>query len=241
MKKAFTMLELIFVIVVVGIISVMIAPSFGGNNLRQAADQVVSHIRYTQHLAMMDDKFDVNDATWFKERWQLQFVEKIRTTTSSSSPLVSVWSYTIFSDDSNHDANPNSGDTVASSLFEPIQKDASGTYISGKFLSGGFGTAINYNHNGRNAKMGLKEEYGINDIVFSSSCSYFSSKRLLFDSIGRPYYSYKKDSSSMASNPYGDMKLLESQCRISLCQNYPCDDTNETIAIEPETGYTHIL
>ena len=241
MKKAFTMLELVFVIVVIGIISAMIAPSFGGNNLREAADQVISHIRYTQHLAMMDDKFDINNPTWFKERWQLQFVEKIRTTTSSSSGLVSVWSYTIFSDDSNHDANPNSGDMVASSLFEPVEKDSSGVYISGVFLSGGFGTAINYNHKGRNKKMGLKEEYGIQDVVFSSSCSYYNSKRLLFDKIGRPYYSYKKDTSSLASNPYSDMKLVKEQCQLSLCQNKPCDDKNITIAIEPETGYAHIL
>ena len=73
MKKAFTMIELVFVIVVVGILSYMVASSFQRNTLREAADQVVSHIRYTQHLAMMDDKFDPNDATWFRENWQLEF------------------------------------------------------------------------------------------------------------------------------------------------------------------------
>ena len=50
MKHAFTMIELVFVIVIAGILSAMIASSFDGNNLRQAADQIVSHIRYTQHL-----------------------------------------------------------------------------------------------------------------------------------------------------------------------------------------------
>ena len=62
MKKAFTMLELVFVIVIVGILSYFVSSSFQRNPLREAADQVVSHIRYTQHLAMIDDKFDPNDA-----------------------------------------------------------------------------------------------------------------------------------------------------------------------------------
>jgi len=67
------MLELIFVIVVVGIISVMIAPSFSGNKPREAADQIISHIRYTQHLAMMDNKFDPNTPNWFAQRWHITF------------------------------------------------------------------------------------------------------------------------------------------------------------------------
>ncbi|WP_067177227.1 Tfp pilus assembly protein FimT/FimU [Sulfurospirillum sp. UCH001] len=73
MKKAFTMLELVFVIVIVGILSYFVSSSFQRNPLREAADQVVSHIRYTQHLAMIDDKFDPNDATWFRENWQFEF------------------------------------------------------------------------------------------------------------------------------------------------------------------------
>jgi len=73
MKKAFTMLELVFVIVIVGILSYFVSSSFQRNPLREAADQVISHIRYTQHLAMMDDKFDPNDATWFRENWQFEF------------------------------------------------------------------------------------------------------------------------------------------------------------------------
>ena len=72
LTRAFTMIELVFVIVIVGIISVMIAPSFDGNNARQAADQIVSHIRYTQHLAMMDNKFE-NTANWFTRRWHITF------------------------------------------------------------------------------------------------------------------------------------------------------------------------
>ena len=68
---AFTMIELVFVIIIVGIISVMIAPSFGGNNTRQAADQIISHLRYTQHLAMQDNKYDPANQNWYKNRWNI--------------------------------------------------------------------------------------------------------------------------------------------------------------------------
>lgn len=72
-KKAFTMLELVFVIVIIGILSFMAASSFQRNTVIEAADQVVSHIRYTQHLAMMDDKFTPNEANWFRGRWRIAF------------------------------------------------------------------------------------------------------------------------------------------------------------------------
>ncbi len=124
MKKAFTMIELVFVIVIVGIISAMIAPNFQGNSLRQAADQVISHIRYTQHLAMMDNKFDPNDTTWFKERWQLFFSK----TTSGSNNL---WTYSIFSDN-NHDGNPNEVELASNPLD------------STKRLTGGYSGTVEY-------------------------------------------------------------------------------------------------
>lgn len=72
--RAFTMLELIFVIVVVGILSFMAASSFQRNTVQEATDQLLSHIRYTQHLAMMDDKFNAGIANWYRNQWHLDIV-----------------------------------------------------------------------------------------------------------------------------------------------------------------------
>lgn len=72
--RAFTMLELIFVIVVVGILSFMAASSFQRNTVQEATDQLLSHIRYTQHLAMMDDKFNAGNANWYRNQWHLDIV-----------------------------------------------------------------------------------------------------------------------------------------------------------------------
>jgi prepilin-type N-terminal cleavage/methylation domain-containing protein len=73
MKKAFTMLELVFVLVVIGILAAVMLPSMGSTTVPQAAVQLQSHIRYAQHLAMVDDKFDATNATWFQDRWQIAF------------------------------------------------------------------------------------------------------------------------------------------------------------------------
>ena len=74
MKRfAFTMLELVFVIIVIGILAVLAMPNFNRHPLQEAAEQLAGHIRYTQHLAMVDDKFDPTDPLWFRENWQIEF------------------------------------------------------------------------------------------------------------------------------------------------------------------------
>ena len=62
--EAFTMIELIFIIVIVGILAAVAIPKIERNGLIEAADQITSHIRYTQQLAMNDNKFNANDPNW---------------------------------------------------------------------------------------------------------------------------------------------------------------------------------
>lgn len=88
MKRfAFTLLELVFVIIVIGILAVLAMPNFDRKPLQEAAEQVAKDIRYTQHLAMVDEKFDPTDQFWFRENWQIEF-------TSTSSNVF----YKIYSD-----------------------------------------------------------------------------------------------------------------------------------------------
>lgn len=72
MKKAFTMIELVFVIVVIGILAATILPSTKTNPTQEAALDLLSKIRYTQHLALVDDAY-TGTGTWYKNRWQIQF------------------------------------------------------------------------------------------------------------------------------------------------------------------------
>jgi len=218
MKKAFTMIELVFVIVIVGIISAMIAPNFQGNSLREAADQLISHIRYTQHLAMMDDKYDPNDTNWFLGRWQIYF--------ANNGGSDNKWSYTIYSDwKGGHTGNPDAGEIAVNPLNH------------NQYLTGGTsGTNIvHYGDKEAMKELNLGHKYGVSNIQFSGGCR-STVHYINFDSLGRPSNSFPSNFSfELASS--GWHKLLTSACIITLSDN----TSVIKIAVEPETGYAHIL
>ena len=230
MKKAFTMLELIFVIVIVGILSFIAASSFQRNTLREAADQLVSHIRYTQHLAMMDDKFDPKDNNWFLERWTIRIKQDLVYTGVyiPNGTYAAKWSYTVYSDTS-HDGNPN--------LSEMAKNPLNNT----QYFSGGYNNTLHFQNSSSMKSLRLGEQYSIKSIVFGGGCR-SNIMYVHFDYLGRPMNSFP------TTNPYelpaaGWHKLLTSQCQITLCDK-ACTDVSAQkviIAIEPETGYTHIL
>ena len=210
------MLEFVFVIIVVGILAAAMAPRFSRDSLQEASTQLVSHLRYTKHLTIVDDKFDTGDPNWYKERWQLVFAQSVSGTT--------VWAYTIFSD-LNHDGNVNISDNIAKNPTN-----------SNMFLSGGYSAGvIPLTDSRRDKTMALGETYGIEDVQFNGGCS--AARRIAFDYLGRPI----AGNLASSTKPYQTGRLLTTQCRISLCKNNPCDDKNVTIAIEPQTGYIHIL
>ncbi len=218
MKKAFTMLELIFVVVIVGILLATIVPNFQRNSVKEAADQLISRIRYTQHLAMMNDRFDITDSSWFLSRWQIKFFNNLGSDNE--------WSYTIFSDwKAGHAGNPDP-DEVAVNPIDPT-----------KYLTGGTSGAglIHYGDSNATMDMNIGHKYGITSVQFGGGCR-SSVKYLNFDYLGRPFNSFP------LSLPYelpasGYHKLLTSACNITLSDGVK----NITIAIEPETGYAHIL
>lgn len=213
MKKAFTMLELVFVIVIVGILAFVAVGRFERNSLREAADQLVAHIRYTQHLAMMDDRFDPSDATWYQKRWQLVFNSDVNTYNQDA--------YTIFSD-GNKNGNPNL--TLNEVAINPLDPS--------KYLTGGYTGIILSDGVGATPEMNLGLKYGIT-VALSAACQFGTSTRISFDYLGRPL----KGVPSGFTAIYQSNRTITQQCQITLSNG-----TNTiVIAIEPETGYTHIL
>ncbi len=105
LKSAFTLLELVFVIVVVGIISIVLIPNFNKNNSGEAAYQIAEHLRLAQHLAMAED-FTGQSATWQARLWRMRF---------TNSPQG--FCYTVFA---NRDENRNA-DRIESAI-DPLTK-----------------------------------------------------------------------------------------------------------------------
>lgn len=217
MKKAFTLLELVFVIVVIGILASTVLSRTDNSRLQEAAVQLVSHIRYAQHLAMLDDRYDRTNADWYQERWQIRFYLGEKSD--------NLWAYTIFKDLDG--AGHPSGPEVAN---DPLD--------NARLLSGGSvgSVLVDINHNSfqGNRKLNLGLTYGIINVDFSASCQVAGSQRIAFDHLGR----------SMKGNIHNNLtsydnvnNLLQARCEITLVSS----DGNVSIMIEPETGYAYIL
>jgi len=236
---AFAMLELVFVIAVIGIISALALPRFNRDNLQEAADQLVSHIRYTQHLAIQDDKFNPSDDEWFLGRWRIRIYKNLSFTNTKcpKETFDNIWTYTIFADSAGYSGNPN------------LTEIARNPLDSNQLLSGGYNNTLcvdnadNDESDQSMASMRLQTAYGIKDIDFGGGCR-SNITYINFDYLGRPM------NSMVSSAPYelasaGWHKLLTQQCTITLCTVDDCTiaglDEKITIAIEPETGYAHVL
>ncbi|MFT7005370.1 MAG: prepilin-type N-terminal cleavage/methylation domain-containing protein [Sulfurimonas sp.] len=216
MKKAFTMLELVFVLVVAGILAAVMLPQMKSTALREAAIQVVSHIRYTQHLAIINDKYDSSDIDWYKGRWELLF--------GTSADTNGKIAYSIFADKDNgsgHDTKPNLNELAS----DPMSSD--------KYLSGGYSGIIATDDSDSNKKMNLGESYNISSVTLNGGCS---GSRISFDHLGRPLKGTFNTYTQSYKNS-GTIGLISTTCNVVLIS----PDGNVTIAIEPETGYTHIL
>jgi len=214
MKKAFTLLELVFVIVVIGILSAAILPRVSSDKLQECATQLVSDIRYTQHLAMLNDKYNPNNPEWYKERWELIF--------GTSDYTNNKIAYSIFSDKdsgSGYDGKVNLNELA----LDPLD--------SSKYFSGGYSGVLYTSDSRANKKLNIGESYGITSISFEDGCSNIS-KRISFDNLGRPIVrpldsytkSYKKD------------RLLKSTCSIILSNL----NDSITIKIEANSGFSYI-
>jgi len=211
MSSGFSLFELVLVIVVISILSTVVLKREYNDNLYKAALQVSEHIRYTQHLALVDDKFNAFDKFWYKHRWQIIFGKS-----AFSNDTVS---YSIFSDSA-------SGSTGQPDITE-MAIDPQNIY---KVLSGGY-SGILYSSDPRATRdMNIGERYGVVSYKLSGGCS---GARISFDYLGRPI----KGNLNTMSSPYlPSNRLMSSICEIKLSST----EEYIIIKISPETGYVYI-
>ena len=223
-KRAFPMRELIFVIVVVGILAAIMIPKLNRNASREAANQIITHIRYTQHLAMQDDKYENfisnQSKPWFKLRWGITFNETSLKECSIDKPGVKTWKYSVFFDKSVN-GNINSESEVANDIYK-----------SGKLLSGGWSGISTDACKKINKELNLGKRFGITLVDFKDGCS--GMQTIIFDEMGRPMR-VASTTSGGAKRPYD--RLLKKDCSITITDKR---GNQTTITIEKESGFASI-
>ena len=223
-KRAFTMIELIFVIVVVGILAAIMIPKLNRNASREAANQILTHIRYTQHLAMQDDKYENfvsdNPVKWYRMRWGVAFNNTSLQKCSIDKPGVNTWKYSVFFDKSLN-GNINSESEVANDIYK-----------SGKLLSGGWSGISTDACKKINKELNLGKRFGITSVDFKDGCS--GMQTIIFDEMGRPMR-VASTTSGGAKRPYD--RLLKKDCSITITDKR---GNQTTITIEKESGFASI-
>jgi len=164
-KNAFTMIEIVMVIVVIGILAAMALPRMKRDLMQQAADNVLSSIRYTQHLALVDNKHKFNKAKWQRRFWRIYFG------TCEGKAF-----YAVGSDD-NMDPSSNARVDFTESALDPA---------NGKHLWAHDGETCNGAHDMKDISPSvlIGKEYNVVSVQPSGGCT---NKYIGFDHLGRPY------------------------------------------------------
>ena len=222
MKKAFTLVELIFVVVVIGILAFALWPKKQPTQALEAARQIVAHIRYTQHLALNDDKFAAHTDTggtssiakdWYKRLWRITFSNL----TADKDCKIGGWRYAVYQNIANDLSDKGQPNGTIEAARNPAQ--------AGKVLSACYsGLSTNTSD-----ELNLSQTYKIENIDFSE----FGTQGIIFDELGR---AYPRGDFSQAYNNGKKFKLGDNNSygRITLSAK---DGSVAKILVFAETGY----
>ena len=181
-KNAFTMIELVFTIIVLGILAVFAMPRLDRDRVQEASDAVLSNIRYTQHLALLDNKQKFDDAQWQREFWRIEF---------ESCASASGFFFSIGSDIS-HDGSLALNETA----LDPTDNKPLFWRNTSSCTSGGDGTV--------SENVFLSKKFGVKSMLGSGGC--LNVKHIGFDHLGRPHIGFT------ASSTPNNSSYMSNQC-----------------------------
>ncbi len=217
------MIELVFVIVVLGIIATVALPRLASDGVQDAMDQILSDIRYTQHLALVDNVIDQaipRDTRWQSAFWTIQF----RNTTDGGGD----WAYTIGSD-SDYGGN--------FTLNEAAVDPRDGRPIYGNVAAG----ATNVS-----PKVFITKKFDITNIDFINGCNVATgaggtnnASHIGFDNLGRPHKGHLNAlglGPAAVSPNYSS--TMQGNCTIAF--TFSGGAQTSYITIQRETGYACI-
>jgi len=213
---AFTMIELVFAIVVIGIIAIVAIPRYDRDLQQEAADTVLSYIRYTQQLALKDFREQTLNRTiggvnrsasqWQRSFWKINFES-----CSDGGIYIGVGSdkdYQGDTDKSEAALDPSNG--------LPIW------WINTSACKSGGDNTVSPN-------IFITKKFGVSSVSGAGSCA--GIKHIGFDHMGRPHVSF----SGSGTPDYSS--YVSTSCIYTFTMS---DGSTFGITIEPETGYSYI-
>ena len=245
-RKAFTMLELVVVIVVVGILAMVATPRFKDDQLAELVDQTVSLIRYTQHLAMQDNPFDPQDPAWFKKRWTIQFIHCDSKRGVFGAKSGAPFGFTVFKL-TNTSGGPNSA-VFAKDPLNPNKLIYSGFRYNSSSVTCD-PNLWNKTYSVSNRGLTAINVNGFYAKNVNGNCpnALSNSQSLSFDEFGRPHFSFAY---STQSRPYGGTtphcggtnQFTEGAGFDNVRYKIELHGRNKiaSIYIERETGFVHV-
>lgn len=73
MKKAFSLLEILLIISLLGILYTAFIPKSQINKIDELTNRLILYLKQTRYQALINDKYDQDDSYWHKKRWTLKF------------------------------------------------------------------------------------------------------------------------------------------------------------------------
>lgn len=165
-KSAFTLLELVFVIVVLGILASLVLPRLNADKKQEAADAILSDIRYTQHLALLDDKHSFYRKKWQKSFWRIGF-ESCGNSSGIFEYIGSDMDYQGDIDNKEAATDPANGKKM--------------NWINTETCSKGGDTLTS-------DRIFIKHKYGVTSVSWTGSCN--QAQYIGFDHLGRPHQGF---------------------------------------------------
>ena len=225
MKKAFTLIELVFVIVVLGVLTFALWPTKQPTQAFEAARQIVAHIRYTQHLALNDDKFatHIDDGgtdsiakDWYKRLWRITFSNL----TADKDCKIGGWRYAVYQNIAGDLSDKGQPNGTIEAARNPAQ--------AGKVLSACYsGLSTNTSD-----ELNLGQTYKIDTIDFRQFATDSRIQGIIFDELGRAYprgeWTTPYDNSRKFSQGDGSFGRIKLSAK---------DRSKASILIFAETGY----
>jgi type II secretory pathway pseudopilin PulG len=210
-RVAFTMLELVFVIVVLGILASLAMPRLDRDLKQEASDSILSDIRYTQHMALRDNKQEFDNANWQRAFWTIGF--------DDCSVATDLYQYIGTDINYNGDIDDN---------------EAANDPVNGKKMIWSGADCSDGGDNNTSDRIFITDKYGISSVTFTgggnNSCS--NDQYIGFDHLGRPHQGF----TGSIQPDYAS--YLDADCTITFTMS---DGDTFAITILSETGHAFIV